>query len=127
MCGAGEGEGLSPAEGKALARQGLRAFLTMLLQHNLVHADLHPGNILARLDGEEAGGGEKAGGGPGAGPLDGGGRAPPGTVPDSDGHRSIGQTLEGSFERLYRNESLQVNMRLKALAEIYTMHSFALL
>ena len=29
--------------------------------------------------------------------------------------------------RLYRNEMLQVNMRLKALAEIYTMHSFALL
>ena len=29
--------------------------------------------------------------------------------------------------RLYRNEILQVNMRSKALAEIYTMHSFALL
>ena len=29
--------------------------------------------------------------------------------------------------RLYRNENLQVNMRLKALAEIYTMHSLALL
>ena len=29
--------------------------------------------------------------------------------------------------RLYRNEILQENMRLKALAEIYTMHSFALL
>ena len=27
--------------------------------------------------------------------------------------------------RLYRNEILQVNMRLKALVEIYTMHSFA--
>ena len=27
--------------------------------------------------------------------------------------------------RLYRGQSLQVNMRLKALAEIYTMHSFA--
>ena len=27
--------------------------------------------------------------------------------------------------RLYRNEILQVNMRLKALAEIYTIHSFA--
>ena len=67
MCGEGEGEGLSPAEGKALARQGLRAFLTMLLQHNLVHADLHPGNILARLDGETAAGDEKAGGGDGGG------------------------------------------------------------
>ena len=29
--------------------------------------------------------------------------------------------------RLYRNEILQVNMRLKALVEIYTMHCFALL
>ena len=29
--------------------------------------------------------------------------------------------------RLYRNEILQVNMHSKALAEIYTMHSFALL
>ena len=29
--------------------------------------------------------------------------------------------------RLYRNEILQENMRLKALAEIYTLHSFALL
>ena len=27
--------------------------------------------------------------------------------------------------RLYRRQILQVNMRLKALAEIYTMHSFA--
>ena len=37
----------------------------------------------------------------------------------------IAETLEGSFERLYRNEILQVSVRLKALAEIYTMHSFA--
>ena len=59
------GEGLSPAESKALARQGLRAFLTMLLQHNLVHADLHPGNILARLDG----GGVEAGGAEGTPPF----------------------------------------------------------
>ena len=29
--------------------------------------------------------------------------------------------------RLYRKEILQVNLRLKALAEIYTMRSFALL
>ena len=27
--------------------------------------------------------------------------------------------------RLYRNQILQVNMRLEALAEIYTVHSFA--
>ena len=34
-------------------------------------------------------------------------------------------SLQGSFERLYRSQILQVNMRLKTLAEIYTMHSFA--
>ena len=36
-----------------------------------------------------------------------------------------GQTLGGSFEGLYRSEILQENVRLKALAEIYKMHSFA--
>ena len=41
--------------------------------------------------------------------------------------RGMRQTLEGSFERLHRSHILQVNMRMKALAEIYTMHSFALL
>ena len=43
-------------------------------------------------------------------------------------------TLKGSFsagwlaerpDRLYRSQTLQVNMRLKVLAEIYTTHSFA--
>ena len=38
-----------------------------------------------------------------------------------------GGKLYRARSRLYRNEILQVNMRLKALAEIYTMHSFALL
>ena len=33
--------------------------------------------------------------------------------------------LHRARSRLYRNEILQVDMRLKALAEIYTMHSFA--
>ena len=33
----------------------------------------------------------------------------------------------GARSRLYRNKILQANMRLKALNEIYTMHSFALL
>ena len=37
---------------------------------------------------------------------------------------SIGQTLRGP-SRLYRSNILQENMRLKALVEIYTMHSFA--
>ena len=34
--------------------------------------------------------------------------------------------LYSARSRLYRSQSLQVNMHLKALAEIYTMHSFAL-
>ena len=33
--------------------------------------------------------------------------------------------LYRALSRLYRNEILQENMRLKALAEIYTTHSFA--
>ena len=45
--------------------------------------------------------------------------------PADGGCHGIRQTLEGSFEGLYRSQILQVNMRLKALAEIYTMHSFA--
>ena len=35
--------------------------------------------------------------------------------------------LDRAPSRLYRGQFLQENMRLKALAEIYTMHSFALL
>ena len=35
--------------------------------------------------------------------------------------------LDRARSRLYRGQILQVNMRLKALVEIYTMHSFALL
>ena len=33
--------------------------------------------------------------------------------------------LDRARSRLYRSQILQVNMRWKALAEIYTMHSFA--
>ena len=33
--------------------------------------------------------------------------------------------LRGARSRLYRRRFLQVNTRWKALAEIYTMHSFA--
>ena len=33
--------------------------------------------------------------------------------------------LDTARSRLYRSQILQVNMRLKALAEIYTMRSFA--
>ena len=33
--------------------------------------------------------------------------------------------LDRARSRLYRGQILQENMRLKALAEIYTMHSFA--
>ena len=35
------------------------------------------------------------------------------------------ETGHGSRSRLYRRQNLQVNTRWKALAEIYTMHSFA--
>ena len=35
--------------------------------------------------------------------------------------------LDRARSQLYQSEILQENMRLKALAEIYTMHSFALL
>ena len=35
--------------------------------------------------------------------------------------------LDMARSRLYRGQVLQENMRLKALAEIYTMYSFALL
>ena len=45
--GAGAGaEHLDERRRRRLARAGLRAFLQMLLVHNFVHADLHPGNIL---------------------------------------------------------------------------------
>ena len=37
--------------------------------------------------------------------------------------RGIGQTLQGSFSA-DRSQILQVKMRLKAVAEIYTMHPF---
>ena len=39
----------------------------------------------------------------------------------------VAAKLDRARSRLYRSEILQENMRLKALAEIYTMHSFALL
>ena len=44
--------------------------------------------------------------------------------------RSLVRTVDGEHlrrarSRRYRSQILQVNMRLKALAEIYTMHSFA--
>ena len=39
--------------------------------------------------------------------------------------RSPSGQLYRARSRLYRSQGLQVNMCLKALAEIYTMHSFA--
>lgn len=36
------------AERKRLAHIGLRAYLTMLLVHNFIHADMHPGNLMVR-------------------------------------------------------------------------------
>ena len=42
------------------------------------------------------------------------------------GNRSIGQTLQGSFSAVSKPNLGEIwLMRLKALAEIYTMHSFA--
>ena len=43
----------------------------------------------------------------------------------SDARRGRSGKLYRARSRLYRNEILQENVRLKALAEIYTMHSFA--
>ena len=44
-----------------------------------------------------------------------------------DGIERIGRSgkIDRARSRLYRSQILQENMRLKALAEIYTMHSFA--
>ena len=41
------------------------------------------------------------------------------------GKRARAGTLQRARSRLYRSQNLQVSMRSKALAEIYTMHSFA--
>ena len=49
--------------------------------------------------------------------------AAPAVIGPGDSARS-GKLLRAR-SRLYRSEILQANMRLKALAEIYTMHSFA--
>ena len=47
----------------------------------------------------------------------------------ADGLEQRGAARSGKLDRarsrLYRGQILQQNMRLKALAEIYTMHSFA--
>ena len=45
-------------------------------------------------------------------------------VPRARYYCSVGQ-LDRARSRLYRGQILQQNMRWKALAEIYTMHSFA--
>ena len=39
------------AEGKELARRGTEAVLKMVLHHNFVHGDLHPGNLLVDATG----------------------------------------------------------------------------
>ena len=38
---------------------------------------------------------------------------------------ALGEEVQTARYRLYRSQILQQNMRWKALAEIYTMHSFA--
>ena len=54
-------------------------------------------------------------------------RAPPGSELRSEVNIELNfpPKLGGARSRLYRRRFLQVNTRWKALAEIYTMHSFA--
>ena len=51
---------------------------------------------------------------------------PPEVVQELHLHRCIARSgkLDRARSRLYLGQILQENMRLKALAEIYTMHSF---
>ena len=46
-------------------------------------------------------------------------------IQPSGGRYQLVREIDRARSRLYRTHVLQVNMRLKALAEIYTMHSFA--
>lgn len=62
----GAGGADADAQKAQLAALGLKAFLAMLLKHNFVHADLHPGNIIVCGGGGAAGAGV---GGAGAGEL----------------------------------------------------------
>ena len=52
-------------------------------------------------------------------------QAPPGVSRFLSNFWLIFGKLWEARSRLYRSQNLQVNMRLKALVEIYTMHSFA--
>lgn len=38
------------AHSREIAKLGLRMFLTMMIDHNFIHSDLHPGNILVDID-----------------------------------------------------------------------------
>ncbi len=42
------------ADGPLLAQRGARAFMSMVLEHRLYHADPHPGNVMA-LSGDRVG------------------------------------------------------------------------
>ena len=59
--------GLGAARDAELARRGLDAFFTMVLKHNFVHADLHPGNILVAPPPSSGGSGGSGGSGEGRG------------------------------------------------------------
>ena len=50
---------------------------------------------------------------------------PPGADAADEVRSSGSDKLYRARSRLYRSQILQVNMRWKALVEIYTMHSFA--
>eukprot|EP01065_Artemidia_motanka_P025384 TRINITY_DN30396_c0_g1_i1.p1 TRINITY_DN30396_c0_g1~~TRINITY_DN30396_c0_g1_i1.p1 ORF type:complete len:560 (+),score=190.94 TRINITY_DN30396_c0_g1_i1:66-1682(+) len=45
------GDDVDPAVKKHLAYAGTRSFFKMLFDDNFVHADMHPGNILVRMEG----------------------------------------------------------------------------
>ena len=44
---------------------------------------------------------------------------------DEEPPLTLGEELQTARYRLYRSQILKQNMRWKALAEVYTMHSFA--
>ena len=54
-------------------------------------------------------------------------RQPAGWAEYTSRHRGGSGKFCRARSRLYRSQIWQVNMRLKVVAEIYTMHSFALL
>jgi predicted unusual protein kinase regulating ubiquinone biosynthesis (AarF/ABC1/UbiB family) len=44
------GSSFIAAHGQAIARLGLHMFLSMMIDYNFMHCDLHPGNMLIQTD-----------------------------------------------------------------------------